>query len=182
VRTVYPVGTTIYQPERCANGYTLIFGRPISVIDMNGRVVNTWELDNSVNTHGTGRVHLLEDGHILVQRGGMTATDGSIDEYDWDGRLVWRYIPEGKIPHERLMGPHHDVWRKNNGNTLVICREPVPEEYLKEVREPTWQNQTICGDTILEVDREGKVVWEWNSHGHLDINHYRILASPNWQA
>jgi len=182
VRTVYPVGTTIYQPERCANGYTLIFGRPISVIDMNGRVVNTWELDNSVNTHGTGRVHLLEDGHILVQRGGMTATDGSIDEYDWDGRLVWRYIPGGKIPHERLMGPHHDVWRKNNGNTLVICREPVPEEYIKEVREPTWQNQTICGDSILEVDREGKVVWEWNSHGHLDINHYRILASPNWQA
>lgn len=182
MKTVYPVGTTLYQPERCANGYTLIFGRPISLIDMNGRVVNTWELDNSVNTHGTGRVHLLEDGHILVQRGGMTATDGSIDEYDWDSRLVWRYIPEGKIPHERLMGPHHDVWRKANGNTLVICREPVPEEYLKEVREPTWQNRTICGDTILEVDREGKVVWEWNSHGHLDINHYRILASPNWQA
>jgi len=182
MKTVYPVGTTIYKPERCANGYTIIFRDPIRLVDMNGRVVRSWPLDKSVTTVGTDRVHLLNNGNILVSRGGMTSTDGCIDEYDWEGNLVWRYIPEGKIPHEHLTGPHHDVWRKENGNTLLVCREPVPEEYLKEVRNPLWQNQTICGDTILEVSREGEVVWEWNSHGHLDINHYRLLASPDWQA
>ena len=183
MRTVYPVGTTIYKPDRCLNGYTIIFGGlQVKLVDMNGRVAHGWELDTSMHRHGTDRAHLLKNGHVLVSRGGMTSTDGMIDEYDWDGNLVWRYFPEGKVPHERLMGPHHDVWRKENGNTLLICREAVPEAYLREVRNPLWQNQTICGDTILEMNPDGEVVWEWHSHGHLDINHYRLLASPNWFA
>jgi hypothetical protein len=95
---------------------------------------------------------------------------------------VWQFIPEGEIPHERLMGPHHDVWRKDDGNTLLICRQAVPEENLQEVGNPLWQNQQIYGDTILEVNPDGEVVWEWNSHGHLDINHYRLVASPGWFA
>jgi hypothetical protein len=110
----------------------------------------------------------------------MASEDGLIEEYDWENNLVWQYIPEGKIPHKKHLGPHHDVTRKSNGNTLLICRQKVPQEYMKEVREPTWQNQTIYGDTILEVNPECEVVWEWHSHGHLDLNHYRILASPNW--
>jgi hypothetical protein len=182
MKTVFPVSTTLYQPGRCANGYTLIFRDPIRLVDMNGRAVRTWPLDRSINSVGTDRAHLLKNGNILLSRGGMTSKDGYIDEYDWNGDLVWRYIPEGRIPHERLMGPHHDVWRKENGNTLLICREEVPEEYLRDVRNPKWQNQSICGDTILEVNAGGDVVWEWNSHGHLDINHYRLLASPGWHA
>ena len=183
MRTVYPIGTTLYEPEKCGNGYTLIFGGlNVELIDMNGRSANAWKLDTSLHDHGTDRAHLLKNGHVLVSRGGMTSTDGVVDEYDWDGNLVWRYVPEGQIPHERLLGPHHDVWRKENGNTLLICREAVPEEYLREVRNPLWQNQTICGDTILEVNPQGEVVWEWNSHGHLDINQYRLLASPGWFA
>ena len=183
MRTVYPTGTTLYEPDRCFGGYTIIFrGLDVRLVDMNGRVVHRWQLDTSIHSYGTGRAHLLENGHVLVCRGNMTATDGMVEEYDWEGNLVWQYFPEGQIPHERLMGPHHDVWRKENGNTLLICREPVPEEYLQEVRNPLWQNQQICGDTILEVDPEGEVVWEWNSHGHLDINHYRLLAGPDWFA
>ena len=183
MRTVYPVGTTLYTPDRCFNGYTIIFGGlGVKLVDMNGRIVHAWRLDTTLHSHGTDRAHLLDNGHVLVSRGGMASTDGTIDEYDWDGDLVWQFIPEGRIPHRRLMGPHHDVWRKENGDTLLICREAVPDEHLEEVRNPLWQNQTICGDTILEVDTEGEVVWEWTSHGHLDINHYRLLASPEWFA
>ena len=183
MRTVYPVGTTLYQPERCFNGYTIIFGGlDVKLVDMNGRTVREWQLDTALHDLGSRRAHLLKNGHVLVSRGGMTSTDGTIDEYDWNGNLAWRYIPEGKIPHQKWMGPHHDVWRKENGNTLLICREAVPEEYLTQVRNPLWQNQTICGDTILEVSPAAEVVWEWNSHGHLDINRYRLLASPDWHS
>ena len=183
MRTVYPVGTTLYQSEKCFSGYTIIFGGlDVKLVDMNGRAVHEWRLDTALHDLGSRRAHLLKNGHIVVSRGGMSSTDGTIDEYDWNGNLAWRYIPEGKVPHQRWMGPHHDVWRKENGNTLLICREAVPEEYLAQVRNPLWQNQTICGDTILEVNPAGEVVWEWNSHGHLDINHYRLLASPNWHS
>ena len=183
MRTVYPVGTTLYDPTESCNGYTIFFsGLEVVLVDMNGAVVHAWELDTSKIKNATDRAHLQPNGNVLVSRGGMHSDDGLIQEYDWDGEVVWEFIPEGRIPHTRLTGPHHDVWRKRNGNTLVICREPVPEEYLREVREPTWQNQTICGDTILEVEPSGNVMWEWNSHGHLDINHYRLLASPGWHA
>ncbi len=183
MRSVYPIGTTRYRPERCCNGYTIFFrGLEVALVDMNGTETNIWKLDTEKTDNGTDRAHLQRNGNILVSRGGMDSVDGLIQEYNWEGEIVWEFIPEGQIPHPRLTGPHHDVWRKENGNTLLICRDPVPPEYLALVREPTWQGQTICGDTILEVDRSGEVVWEWNSHGHLDINHYRLLASPEWFA
>jgi hypothetical protein len=147
---------------------------------MNGRVVNEWNLETEVTQCGTDRARLLENGHVLVSRGGMHSDDGVIQEYDWDGNVAWQYIPEGQIPHVNYLGPHHDVFRKLDGNTLLVCRQAVPAEHLKRVREPTWQGQTIFGDTILEVNPSGDVVWEWHSHEHLDLNHYRILASPDW--
>jgi hypothetical protein len=178
---VYPVGTTLYKPGECANGYTLLFrGLVVRLIDMNGRTVNEWPLRTDVTEHGTDRARLLENGNVLVSRGGMHSVDGLIQEYDWDHELVWQYIPEGAIPHQDYLGPHHDVFRKPNGNTLLICRQAVPTAYLKAIREPTWQHCTIYGDTILEVDPKGEVVWEWHSHEHLDLNHYRITASPDW--
>ncbi len=180
MKTVYPVGTTLYKPDRCSNGYTILWcGRRVELVDMNGRTVNEWTVDERTSD-GVHRARLLENGNVLVGRGGMMSESGCIQEYDWKGDLAWEFIPEGGIPHGRLLGPHHDVFRKPDGGTLVVCRHAVPEEYMREVREPTWQGRTIYGDSILEVDRERRVVWEWHSHGHLDINHYRIVASPGW--
>ncbi|MDU7506125.1 MAG: thioredoxin, partial [Clostridia bacterium] len=43
--TVHPTGTTIYNPEKCFNGYTIFPAREQGavLIDMNGRVVNFWK-------------------------------------------------------------------------------------------------------------------------------------------
>ena len=187
MRTVYPVGTTLYKPDKCCNGYTILWGgRKVKLIDMNGRTVNEWFIDKIKNSDtqksraGVDRARLLGNGNVLVQRGGMMSEDGLLQEYDWEHNLVWEYIPEGKIPHQKLLGPHHDVYRKNNGNTLTICREAVPDKYMSRVREPRWQGQTIYGDVIIEVNHDGDVVWAWHAYEHLDLNHYRILASPEW--
>ena len=42
--TIYPMGVTIYNPEKCFNGYTLFQarGEGATLIDMNGVVVNHW--------------------------------------------------------------------------------------------------------------------------------------------
>ena len=71
MRTVYPVGTTLYTPDRCFNGYTIIFGGlGVKLVDMNGRIVHAWRLDTTLHSHGTDRAHLLDNGHVLVSRGG----------------------------------------------------------------------------------------------------------------
>ena len=199
MRTVYPKGTTIYKPDKCYNGYTVMWRGPtVKLIDMNGRTANQLQLNSAQGKAGdilephqgnaaflplsAGRARLLENGHILVQRGEMMSVDGSIQEYDWAGKVVWEYLPEGKVPHEQLLGPHHDVFREPNGKTLLICREAVPDEYMKRVRDPRYQHITIYGDTIIEVAPNGEVTWQWHGYEHLDLNHYRILASPEWVA
>ena len=43
--TVFPTGTTLYDPSKCDSGYTLFMGRQIGaiLINMNGKVVRQWK-------------------------------------------------------------------------------------------------------------------------------------------
>jgi len=140
MRTVYPTGTTLYKPEKCWNGYTILWQWDVvKLIDMNGRSVNEWRFGHEADRPGVDRARLLANGNLLVQRGGMMSQDGLIQEYDWEGRLAWEFVPEGKIPHAKLLGPHHDVFRKADGNTL-ICES--------------------AGKRVFEVTPDGEIVWE----------------------
>ena len=51
--TVYPTGTTIYDPDSCYNGYTIFsyeIGAPVAkIINMNGNTVN--EISLGRTTH-----------------------------------------------------------------------------------------------------------------------------------
>ena len=182
MRTVYPVGTTLYKPDRCANGYTLLWrGTEPRLIDMNGRVVHRWRCSAGEIEYGVSRARLLQNGHLLVQRGGMMDRDGAIQEYDWGGQLVWDYTHRYN-PRPELLGLHHDVFRKPDGNTLMICRVPVPEAYAAHVRDATFKRMTLYADAILEVNREREIVWEWTSYKHLDLNCRRVFADPGWWA
>jgi hypothetical protein len=182
VRTVYPVGTTLYKPSRCSNGYTLLWrGRTAKLIDMNGRMAREWQCDAGGIEYGVSRARLLADGNLLVQRGGMMDRDGAIQEYDWDGRMVWDYT-HAYNPREAFLGLHHDVFRKENGNTLIICRVPVPEAYMTQVRDAEYKTMTLYADAILEVNRGREIVWEWHAYEHLDLNTERVFADPAWWA
>ena len=183
MKSVYPIGTTVYRPERCANGFTIAWsGMDVRLFDMNGNDVRSWRTDEGRSAASVDRARLLPNGRIVVQRGGMMGTDGLLQEYDWEGQVVWEYLPEGRIPHAGLLGPHHDVNVCTNGNYLTICREAVPARYLSGIREPSWKGQVIYGDTIIEVDRSSNVVWQWHAYEHLDLEHKRLLASPGWPA
>ena len=41
--SVYPTGSTIYDPDQCFNGYTCFRSHEgVALIDMNGNVVHLW--------------------------------------------------------------------------------------------------------------------------------------------
>jgi len=170
--TVYPLGTTIYIPEKCFNGYTIFsyeVGIPaVRIIDMNGNVVN------ELSPVRAARAKLLRNGNILTVSGMAWPTwrkEGDVREYDWNGNMVWRYKPQGPA--------HHDVARLENGNTLLIYQEEVPKEYLKKVRDPR-RRATILSDAVLEVTPEKEIVWEWHGYRHLDLNWYNPLCGIDW--
>jgi hypothetical protein len=182
MRTVYPVGTTLYKPGQCWNGYTLLWhGRTAKLVDMNGRTVHGWQCNAGGIEHSVSRARLLQDGNLLVQRGGMMDRDGAIQEYAWDGDMVWDYTHVYN-PREAFLGLHHDVYRKENGNTLLICRVPVPEAYMSRVRDAEFKAMTLYVDAILEVNRAREIVWEWHAYEHLDLNTERVFADPAWWA
>src|SRR5262249_11668017 len=106
-------------------GYTLLApmnGTKTYLIDMQGRVVRAWE---SKYTAGQ-EAYLLENGHLLraakvdprEQAFGGAGQGGRVQEFDWDGGLVWDF----KF-HDDHRISHHDICRLPNGNVLMIVWE-----------------------------------------------------------
>jgi hypothetical protein len=171
---VYPTGVTTYFPRECWGGYTLVPYEPgpILLIDMNGRVVHRWNL-------ATERATLLPDGHVVIMKG------SKVLEYDWDGNLVWQYkVPSGPIEEDYYPTPgiiHHDLERLPNGNTIFLYHEEVPSKYKKLIKDPKRRAVKLIGDCISEVNRDGKVVWEWHGYNHLDLNDYsKVDGIDDW--
>lgn len=162
MKTVYPIGTTIYDPEKCYNGYTLFnYMRQarVRLIDMNGNVVHEWKIR-------TPRAKLLKNGNLLV------IERGRVREYSWGGSIVWEYEPPSRHPH-------HDLQRLDNGNTLILCIEGLPEEYRERVRDPVRRTaKPFRSGFVLEVTRDKEIVWEWHAYEHLDLNHYCKICTP----
>lgn len=99
--SVFPTGTTIYQPEEAHGSYILISDHAsmgnhasaavraestvpddIRLIDMNGNVIHTWTVAPTFNK----RSRLLPNGHLLY-----AGPNRTIIEYDWDGNIVWTH-------------------------------------------------------------------------------------------
>ena len=90
--SVHPMGTIIYNPEKCWNGFTVFQARDegATIIDMNGGVVNHWHhLQGFPNK-------LLPGGYMMGSLGERNTTYGWQDQkdlvqVDWDGNVVWEF-------------------------------------------------------------------------------------------
>src|SRR5580765_4904350 len=121
--TQVKVGLTI-NDAKAYQGYTLFspMGSTMTyLIDMKGRIVRNWEGAGSPAMYAS----LLPNGNLLrpcvggpkekKDKGGMPGMGGRIQEFNWDGELVWDY----KFPSDKF-SPHHDMIKLPNGNVLAI--------------------------------------------------------------
>jgi hypothetical protein len=183
---VYPTGTTVYYPEKCWNGYTLFQSelhrdnsRGAVLIDMNGNVVNRWKgLDGFPNK-------MLPGGHVMGSTGVRNFKYGYQDmvdlvEVDWAGNVVWKFdkyelVKDPRQPPQWMARQHHDYQREGNpvgyyvpgmepkaggGKTLILCH--------KNLKNPRISDKLLVDDTIIEVDRQGKITWEWICSEHFE--------------
>jgi hypothetical protein len=132
-----------YRPEASVGGYTLVLYRR--------RVPMIIDMNSRIvhvwpEVRAVGRVRLNKDGSLAV-----IGTDNLVKEYSWDGELQWVF----RLAAEEDF-PHHDLIRLDNGNYLVLARD-----------------RTNFTGYLQEVDRRGRVVWEWRSIEHID-------AFPTW--
>lgn len=177
--TVYPTAATVYDPDRCWNGYTVFQAKDVgaTVIDMNGNIVRQIQ-----KLHGFPN-KLLPDGSLLGSTGRRSDKFGYQDEkalvqINWQGEVTWRfdqyeYIEDPGETPQWMVRQHHDYQRAGNpvgyfvpemppavdsGNTLILCH--------KNVRNPKITDKMLLDDTIIEVNWDGDIVWEWVCSDH----------------
>jgi hypothetical protein len=181
--SVYPTGTTIYDPERSFSGFTVLSPlgeQAVVVIDMNGNVVKQWE--GYVNSAG-GPARILPGGQVIGAVGSNPPKQESLalEQRDFDGNVIWRFdrneqITSGDGEQIWALRQHHDWQRENfpagyyspaitpaslGGNTLVLTHT-------------SHTDAAVAGTTLLEDDRlievsaSGEIVWEWTAASHID--------------
>ena len=162
-------GVTVNMKFKAYNGYTLILplgAKKAYLIDMEGHVVHQWQLPRPPALYGEllPNSNLLYAGHVAEgPLAEFEGAGGEILELDWDGNTVWSY----KDPYL-----HHCFSRLYNGNTLVARWVPVPKAIASRVKGGligTEREGLMWGDCLQEINPNGKIVWEWLAHEHLDL-------------
>ncbi len=179
--TIYPTGTTVYDPEKCWNGYTVFQAKDVgvTVIDMNGNVVRQIK-----KMHGFPN-KMLPGGSLIGSTGIRNKKFGYQDfidliQVDWEGRITWRfdqweYIEDPGEESRWMARQHHDYQREGNpvgyfvpgmdplvdkGNTLILVHKSTQNKKITD--------KLLCDDVIIEVDWEGNIIWEWICNEHFD--------------
>jgi len=170
--SVYPTGTTRYDPARAYNAYVLFTGGDniAHLIDLDGNSVHEWKdaanfssfLDPALTGGQKGHVLLTLEtvngtGTDLVPGRVTTRISKTIGELDWDGKPVWTF---GEKAPGGLAQQHHDWARLPNGNTLILSNLLHPVAGFKLPQ--------ILDDVIYEVNPAGAVVWSWVASDHLE--------------
>ena len=197
--SVYPTGTTIYNPKKCWNGYTIFQAKEVGalLIDMNGTEVKLWK-----GLHGFPN-KIFPGGYVMGHTGERSNAFGMQDQtdlvqVDFDGKIVWKFnqwefIEDPGEEPQWMARQHHDYQREGNpvgyyvpnmdplvdrGNTFVLCH--------KNVVKPEISDKRLLDDVIIEVTWKGDVVWEWSCSDHFEEMDFseearNILAGiPTW--
>jgi hypothetical protein len=181
-QTVYPTGTTIYDPDRAWNGYTVLspLQTPaVLVIDMNGNVVKRWE---NFNNSAGGPARVLPGGVVVAAAGARPPYQESLElvQRDFAGKDMWTFSRAEEIKTREgnaiwSARQHHD-WQRDNfpagyyspdytpptdgGTTLILAHA--------DRKQPNVADVPLEDDRLMEVSWKGEIVWDWLASDHID--------------
>ena len=175
---VFPHGVTVYDPEKCFSGYTLVplVNDGVLLFDMNGREVRRWNMQAMPPK-------LLPGGYVMGTSGYRHPDYGMQDgvdliEIDYDGHIVWQFdhleeIDDPGRDHRWMARQHHDYQRQGNpvgyyvpgmeaspleGNTLILAHQTIRDGRISDKR--------LLDDVMVEVDWQGNIPWKWSASQH----------------
>jgi hypothetical protein len=120
-------------------------------------------------------------------------------QVDWEGKILWRFnkyefIEDPGEEPQWMARAHHDYQREGNpvgyyvpgmdpyvdrGNTILLCH--------KNLIHPGISDKRLIDDTIIEVDWEGEIIWEWICSEHFEEMGFRedarniLCRDPNFR-
>jgi hypothetical protein len=195
--SVYPLGVTIYVPEKCWNGFTILSSDEGRLVDMNGNLVHLWK----------GPLHhpnkVFPGGHLLTstaawKHGFQDAIE--IQLRDFDDRVLWRFDrwQEGKANEGEgtmwLSRQHHDMQIKGNPVGYYIPNHDVLDTSAGTVLALSHRNTRndkinkqlrLLDDVVYEIDiATQQLIWVWKAADHLDemgFDDAALKAMRNYQ-
>lgn len=193
--TVYPTGTTIYQPDKTWNGYNVlsILDTPkVVVIDMNGNVVKEWD---GFNLSPGGPARVIPGGNVISTTGAFPPHQEALAlvQRDFEGRETWRFdgaeqvtLENGETVNSARI--HHD-WQRTDlpagyyspgftpltegANTLILAHTNHDDANVSTV--------TLEDDRLIEVGPDGDILWEWRAGDHIDQFGFSVEARDTIQ-
>lgn len=198
INKVFYTGVTKYDPDRCFNGYTLIPARGSGalLIDMNGKPLHLWEkLQGEPNK-------IIKGGKVFSSRGvrdKQVSHQDRIDlvEVDFEGNILWsfdknEFCEDPGIKPRYMLRQHHDYQIEGNPVGYYSPKHEVKDDFDKvlilthrDVLKKKISSQILEDDTLIEVNREGEILWKWNACDHFnefeftEIQKNAIFRNPN---
>ena len=170
--------------SKASAGYTLFAPKHNTVtylMDNEGRVIRQWksEYEPGQSAYLLPSGHLVRAGMLRVQGGTGGGEGGRIEEFDWDGNLVWEFNHAS-----RDYQLHHDFKLLPNGHVLALMVERKSREQAVAAGfDPNLlRDDFLVPDAVVEIEpiypKGGKIVWEWHVWDHLVQN--TDPAKPNY--
>ncbi|HEU4694699.1 MAG TPA: aryl-sulfate sulfotransferase, partial [Vicinamibacterales bacterium] len=181
-QSVYPTGTTIYDPDKSWNGFTVLSPlatQAVLVIDMNGNVVKRWD---DFNNSAGGPARVLPGGIVIAASGARPPHQESLEliQRDFAGNVMWRFSRSEEIKTRDgktiwSARQHHDWQRESfpagyyspeskpaidGGNTLILAHT--------DRMQPRVADKLLGDDRLIEVTWNGEIVWDWVASDHID--------------
>jgi hypothetical protein len=167
-------GVTYHNKNKTAGGYTLFstYNYDVWLIDMEGYIVNRWRMPYSPGSHQwllptgnmlhAGMIKSHEEMGLPIE---MTAIGGVLVEVDWDSNLTWKAMAAYSNHDIRPMDNGHVMYHSYNPNGILS--DDLAKKMQGGLPGTEFEGQ-VWGDMVHELDRSGKVVWEWKACEHLD--------------
>ena len=168
------IGLLTHDQDRVSAGYILLAPKHYTrtyLIDNFGQVINTWDsgFEPGQSAHLLPNGHLLRAAMVKVPGGGTGGGEGGrIEEYDWEGNLVWAF---DHATQDYAL--HHDIKPLPNGNViaLMVERKTQAEVVAAGFKPELLADNYLLPDAVVEIEpvrpTGGRIVWEWHVWDHL---------------
>lgn len=183
-RRISKTGLTAYDLSNACDGYVLYSpmhdANLTLLIDMEGNEVHRWNHDCQPGNYGyfLPNGNLFFNAKIYEEPWSLTPPyslfkGGALREMDWDANILW----EHRDPYH-----HHEGRRLPHGGAIYLTFEILSDQEAARVKGGGPPMERMLCDVVVEIDAQGKKLWEWHAKEHLDINIDKIPdTTTRWE-
>ena len=145
----------------------------IVAVDSKGEVVWYYQHDNR-----NAGIQRLKNGNILMNLADFTAIEIDMlgnEVNSWHAELRPQGVKDNSIPIADAQSLHHQPYETPQGTFMAFtANQRTFENYYTSEVDPNAPRatQVIMGDEIIEFDKQGNILWSWDTFDYLDP--YRI--------